>query len=187
MKDRELIWKTLKEELLVSTRVFDVVQQTEVTENGLQGDYMAIKAPDWVVIVPVYQGNFVMVRQWRHGEDKLTTELPGGVVNEGEDPQVCAERELLEETGFQAGKMTYLGRCSSNPALFKNHFNVYLAEELTPTGQQHLDADELLDYYLVPVEDAVRDFASGEYTHAYTGTAMMLYFREKGCLPGGKH
>ncbi len=177
MKDQELKWTTTQTKELLKTPVFDVVQQSEQSGTGLSGEYVAVKAPDWVVVVPVYQDCFVLVRQWRHGEDRLTTEFPGGVVDPGEDPAETAARELLEETGFQAGKLTDLGRCSANPALFKNHFNCFLAEELKPTGEQHLDADELLNYQLVPIKEVVAAFGTGEYTHAYMGTALAFYFR----------
>lgn len=181
--DEALVWSTEKTEKLLHTPVFDVMQQTETAANGIRGDYVALTAPDWVVIVPVYNGCFVTVRQWRHGEDKLTTEFPGGVMNAGEDPAETAKRELLEETGFRAGKITLLGSCSPNPALFKNHFYCFLAEELTPTGKQALDEDEILNYALEPMADFIANFGSGEYSHAFTGTALAFYLRHIGCVP----
>ena len=177
MNDNELIWKTEETERLLHTPVFDVWRQAEVSANGLRGDYVAVTAPDWVVVAAVYRGCFVLVRQWRHGEDRLTTEFPAGVVDPGEPPQRTAERELLEETGFRAGRITYLGTCSANPALFKNHIHCFLAEDLTPTGEQHPDADELLRYLLVPVDEVIAGFGSGDYTHAYMGTALAFYLR----------
>ena len=180
LNDRELIWRTEETELLLHTPVFDVWRQAEVSGTGLRGDYVAVAAPDWVVVAAVYQGCFVLVRQWRHGEDNLTTEFPAGVVNPGEPPQQTAERELLEETGFRAGRIVHLGTCSANPALFKNHIHCYLAEDLTPTGEQHLDADELLRYALVPVKEAIAAFGSREYSHAYMGTALAFYLRHAG-------
>lgn len=177
MNEKELIWETEETERLLHTPVFDVWRQAEVSATGLRGDYVAITAPDWVVVVAVYKGCFVLVRQWRHGEDNLTTEFPAGVVDPGEPPERTAERELLEETGFCAGKITLLGSCSANPALFKNHIHCYLAEELTPTGEQHLDADELLRYSLAPVDEVIAAFGSREYSHAYMGTALAFYLR----------
>ncbi len=185
MNDKELIWKTAERKLLLHTPVFDVAQQTETAANGLTGNYVAVEAPDWVVIVPVYRGFFVMVRQWRHGEENLTTEFPGGVIEQGEAPEVTAARELQEETGFIAGKLTCLGRCSSNPALFKNHFYCFLAEDLTPTGEQHLDQDELLHYYLIPVREVIDSFGNAQFSHAFMGTALAFYLRHKGYIPGG--
>ncbi len=186
-KDEALIWKTEKTEKLLHTPVFDVLQQTETASGGLRADYVAMTAPDWVVIVPVFGESFVTVRQWRHGEDKLTTEFPGGVMNAGEDPAESAKRELLEETGFLAGKLTLLGSCSPNPALFKNHFHCFLAEELVQTGKQALDEDELLNYSLKPMADFIENFGKGEYSHAFTGTALAFYLRHIGFVPGGKN
>ena len=177
MDDGDLIWRTEATERLLHTPVFDVWKQKEVSAAGLRGDYVAVTAPDWVVVVAVYRGRFVLVRQWRHGEDRLTTEFPAGVVDPGEPPERTAERELLEETGFRAGRITRLGSCSANPALFKNHIHCFLAEDLTPTGEQHPDADELLRYGLVPVDEVIAAFGSREYTHAYMGTALAFYLR----------
>ncbi len=182
MNDTELIWRTEETERLLHTPVFDVWRQAEVSGTGLRGDYVAVTAPDWVVVAAVYRGCFVLVRQWRHGADRLTAEFPAGVVDPGEPPERTAERELREETGFTAGRMTHLGTCSANPALFKNRIHCYLAEELTPTGEQQLDADELLRYSLVPVDEVIAAFGTGEYTHAYMGTALAFYLRRNSLL-----
>ncbi len=172
-----LKWKTLDRQKILHTPVYDVYSQNEKTQNGLSGNYVAIEAPDWVVIVAVHDDNFILVRQWRHGEDKVTLEFPGGVADPGEAPADTALRELEEETGYRAGKLTCLGRVSSNPALFKNHFSVFLAEDLVQTGEQHLDPDELLRYEEHPVEEIIRRYGDEELTHAYMGTALMMYFR----------
>ena len=172
-----LKWTTREKELLLHTPVFDVYRQHEVAANGLEGDYVGIQAPDWVVVVAIHEGNFILVRQWRHGEDNLTLEFPGGVADPGESLEITAIRELEEETGYRAGKVTFLGRVSSNTALFKNHFSVYLAEDLVQTGQQHLDQDELLKYEEMPMGEVIRRYGDAEFTHAYMGTALAFYFR----------
>ena len=184
MTDKELKWTTVETKPLLHTLVFDVVEQKEVSGTGLEGNYVAVAAPDWVVVIAVYREQFVMVRQWRHAEENLTWEFPGGVCNAGEDPEETAKRELLEETGFRAGKITKLGRVSANPALFKNHFTAFLAEELVPTGEQHLDSDELLNYTLMPKERVIASFGSPEFSHAFMGTALAFYFRHLGKVPG---
>ena len=180
--EKRLVWKTTETEELLHTPVFDVCRQHEKSAIGLEGDYVGIHAPDWVVVMAVHEGNFVLVRQWRHGEDRITLEFPGGVADEGEEPAQTALRELEEETGYRAGKLTCLGRVSANPALFKNHFSVFLAEDLVQTGQQHLDPDELLKYEELPIEEVIRRYGDEELTHAYMGTALAFYFRHKGSL-----
>lgn len=179
-QDGKLIWKTTGKQEILHTPVYDVISQREVSATGLQGDYVAIKAPDWVVIVAVHEGNFVLVRQWRHGEDRITLEFPGGVAEAGEELSRTASRELEEETGYRAGKITFLGRVSSNPALFKNHFSVYLAEELVQTGRQHLDRDEFLSWTEMPVSEVIENYGNELLTHAYMGTALAFYLRHLG-------
>ena len=177
LNDERLIWQTNREELLLHTPVFDVIGQEERSADGITGTYVAMEAPDWVMTIPVYRDCFVMVRQWRHAYKGLTTEFPGGVNDTGEDPAKTAVRELVEETGFLAGKLTHLGTCSPNPALFRNRFHVYLAEDLTPSGTQHLDEDEVLRWSLVPIEEVIAGFGSEEYAHALMGTALTYYLR----------
>lgn len=179
MTEKDLCWETQSKRRLLHTPVFDVLEQHETTAAGLEGDYIAMEAPDWVMVVPEYRGSFVLVRQWRHAAEKLSLEFPGGIADGGEEPSLAARRELLEETGFRAGKLTHLGSVSPNPALFRNTYHVYLAEELEPTGEQQLDDDELLTYEMMPVGEVIDRFGSGEFHHALMGTALMLYLRHR--------
>ena len=179
MRDEELKWKVLKTETLLHTPVFDVLAQEEAAPAGPEGTYIAMTAPDWVMVIPVLGEDFLLVRQWRHAARGLTTEFPGGVVDGDEDPALAAARELAEETGFRAGKLSHLGSVSPNPALFANRFHCYLAEELIPTGTQHLDADELLRYERRPIREVLADYGSPEYSHALMGTALAFYLRNR--------
>jgi ADP-ribose pyrophosphatase len=174
-----LKWKTTDREKILHTAVYDVYSQKETAASGMEGTYVAIDAPDWVVIVAVHENNFVLVRQWRHGEGKVTLEFPGGVVDPGEKPETTALRELEEETGFRAGKITRLGKVSSNPALFMNHFYVMLAEDLVQTGEQHLDEDEFIKYEEHLIDEVIERFGDEEMTHAYMGTALAFYLRSR--------
>ena len=183
MNDKELTWTTKETKQLCHTRVFDVIEQTEVSGTGMEEKYVAMEAPGWVVVCAIKDGCFVLVRQYRHGEGRLTVEFPGGVMDEGEKPEETARRELLEETGFEIGKLTFLGTCSPNPALFKNHFYCFLAEDLTQTGEQHLDADEFLNYELRPIPEVIASFGNEEFTHAFMGTTLAFYFRHLGKVP----
>ena len=186
MTDESLKWATTETEELLSTRVFDVLLQREVSHAGPKGDYIALRAPDCVVVMPVLGGDFLMVKQWRHGADKLSVEFPGGVIDAGETPEEAAARELMEETGYSAGRLTCLGCVSPNPALFKSRFYCFLAEELEKTGEPEPDQDEVIDCFSVPVEEVVARFGSEEYCHAFMGAALAFYFRHICGVPGAQ-
>lgn len=177
MNDLDLMWKTLGTETILETPIFSVEKKKEESATGIKGDYFAINSCEWVSIIPVYKGEFILVRQFRHAYSGITAEFPGGMCDEGENPLESAARELEEETGFKAGKLTMLGSCSPNPALFSNTINVVLAEELTPTNELHLDDDEILTYTSAPIQEVIDSFCSGEYTNAFMGTALALYMR----------
>ena len=177
MDEKELLWSVQQRRLLLQTPVIGLYAQTERAANGVTGEYIAMQAPGWVMVVPVLGGDFVTVTQWRHGLEGLSVEFPGGVADENEPPEQAARRELLEETGFRAGRLTLLGQCNPNPALFKNRFFCYLAEDLEPTGAQALDADELLHCRLTPIPEVLARFGDESYPHALMGTALFWYLR----------
>lgn len=177
MNDEELKWKTNETRLALHTRVFDVLFREEVSAAGMAGEYVALKGPECVVIIPEHEGKFVLVRQWRHGAQKLTTEFPGGVIDAGEDPETAARRELFEETGYLPGRMTLLGSCNPNPALFESRFYCFLASELTPTGRQKLDADELVSVFERDKDKVIAEFGGEDMCHAFMGTALAFYLR----------
>ena len=179
MTDEELKWSVRSEKELLKTPVFSVYSRYEEAANGLCGEYIAIKSPECVVMLPEYEGNFVMVRQWRHGKAALTTEFPGGVIGKGETPAEAAYRELYEETGYKAGKLTCLGSVNPNPALFESRFYVFLAQELEPTGETHPDRDELISVELHPIGDVIDSFGDTDHSHAFMGTALAFYLRNK--------
>ena len=85
MDDEALKWTVSAEKLLLRTPVFEVWEQAEQAAEGLQGSYVAMRAPDWVMVIPVLGKDFLMVRQWRHAARCMTVEFPGGVRDGDED------------------------------------------------------------------------------------------------------
>ena len=175
MNGKKLEWSVKGEKELLKTPVFTVNETDSLSPDGKEGHYVVMDAPDWVIVIPELNGKFLMVKQWRHGEGALSIEFPGGVIDDGESPEHGAERELKEETGAVAGKLTKLGRMNPNPALFANHVHIFLAEDLTFSGEQNLDGDEFVDYMEIEQGEVLSKIGSPEYPHALMAAAMGLY------------
>lgn len=174
-EDEKLKWNELSCKSLLKTVVFDVTVRHNRAEDGMEGDYFVMNARDWVFVIPERNGKFLMVKQWRHGNKKLSIEFPGGVIDEGESPEEAAKRELEEETGFRANKLIKLGSVNPNPALFSNNFHVYLAEDLTETGVQHLDHDEHINYFEMNKEEVFECVGNEQFQHGLMASALCLY------------
>lgn len=175
MKDSDLIWKETSSEEILETPVFKVTKAHSVSPLGQEGDYIVLKARDWATVIPVLGDDFLMVKQWRHGHQGLSIEFPGGVIESDETPEEGARRELMEETGFSAGRLVHLGTMNPNPALFANRFHVFLAEDLHADGKQSLDHDEFLNYIKIPKAEVFEKMGGAEYPHALMVAALELY------------
>ena len=173
--DEKLMWTEKTKKTLLKTAVFDVTERHSVSSDGTEGDYIVLDAKDWAIVIPVLGDDFLMVKQWRHGEKNLSIEFPGGVIDPGENPADGAERELLEETGYQAGKLTKLGSVNPNPALFSNHVHIFLAEDLEKVSEQDLDEDEYVNCFKMKQTDVLKEIGGSEFPHALMLSAIGLY------------
>jgi len=185
--DEKLKWTTGPKKSLLKTVVFDVTSRRNSCCDGqrsAEGDYIVLDAPDWVIVIPektdkaLGKKSFYMVKQWRHGSESLSVEFPGGVIDKGEEAEAAARRELLEETGCRAGKLTKLGQVNPNPALFSNRVHIFLAQELECSQEQKLDSDEFVKVLEVPVEEIIQDMGTDQFPHALMSTAMMFYLKK---------
>lgn len=154
-------------------RVFNVTVDT-VREGELTYQRDVVHHPGSAVIVPVFDdGTVALVRQYRHPVVRYLLEVPAGTLDDGERPEVGAERELQEELGLIAGNMEKLSEFFVSPGFCEEKMWVYLATELVQ-GQQRLEEDELLDVVRLPISEALEMITSGEIQDAKTIIALML-------------
>lgn len=179
MEEKDLMWEEISSRELLKTPVFTVTERLSRNPSGLEGKYIVNNCRDWVIVIAEHDDNFLMVKQWRHGEKALSIEFPGGVIDDGETPDEAAARELKEETGCTAEKLICLGSMNPNPALFSNHVHIYFAQGLSFSGKQDLDDDEFLNYFELPKKEVLKKLGSREYPHALMASAAALYFAYK--------
>ena len=110
--------------------------------------------PDWVnAFALTKEGKVIMVRQYRHGINSIETELPGGVVEDGETWQEGVKRETLEETGYTFDKVEYLGKISANPSTTNNFMHMFLATGGEKVADQDLDDSEEVEVLLMTIDE----------------------------------
>ncbi len=135
--------------------------------TGSEHDFYVLEAADWVNVVAItHDQHVVLVRQYRHGTATISTEIPGGVVEPGEQPLEAARRELLEETGFAADDWTALGVVEPNPAIQNNRTWTYLARGARKVADLHLDPAEEIDVDTVPLDRIPQMLRQGAISHA---------------------
>ena len=133
--------------------------------------------PGAVVVVPLVQGEdgqtrVVLERQFRYPVGQVMIELPAGKLETGEDPLLCGQRELLEETGYTACEWARAGQMHLAIAYSTEVIHVYFARGLN-LGQQQLDAGEFLDVFTATPQELVQWCRNGTVTDAKTLSCMV--------------
>lgn len=138
--------------------------------------------PGGVCVLPLFDnGQVQCVRQYRYPFGEHLLEIPAGKLEKGEEPEICARRELSEETGLEAGTLTFLGEMYGSPGYCHEIIYMYLARNLKE-GKAHLDQNEFLDTERYELDELVKQVMSGEIKDAKTALALL---KTKAILEGG--
>lgn len=161
-------WKRLTSKDVVRSRWLRVSEDRCELPSGVVLDpFFVIHEPEWVHVVALSDdGKVLTVRQYRYAGNAICTELPGGVVDPGEELLDAAQRELLEETGYSAQQWEYVGWLFANPARQTNRVHTFLAWELRQESAQKLDASEEIEYAFVSQSLIHAAIAAGEFCQA---------------------
>ncbi|THJ21100.1 MAG: NUDIX hydrolase [Nitrospira sp. CG24E] len=142
-------------------RVITLNVDTVTLPNGFTVDLEVVRHPGAAAVVPLKDdGTVVLIRQFRQAAGGFIYEIPAGKLHPGEDPTVCAVRELEEEVGYRAGKLDLLSSIFTAPGFTDEVIHIYKATELT-VGRQQLDRDEVLEVIEMPLLEAVRMIEAG--------------------------
>ncbi|NMB74855.1 MAG: NUDIX hydrolase [Myxococcales bacterium] len=162
------LWQRLSEKEQYRARIFSVWKgRFRSPHDQRERDYDLVRAPHWINVIPLTrEGKVVLIRQYRPGTHEICVEVPGGMVDPGEEPLEAARRELTEETGYRAERIEPLGVVAPNPAFQNNLTYSYLAQNAYPAESQHPDEDEHIETFEAPLADIPEMIRKGEIRHA---------------------
>ncbi|HOO06680.1 MAG TPA: NUDIX hydrolase [Ruminococcus sp.] len=165
--------KMISTDTVYEGRIFTITHDMVTLEDGSQADRDVLHHSGGVCVVPVTEdGQVYLVKQFRYPHSAVTTEIPAGKLEKGEDIAECGRRELLEEIGCTCEEYTYLGAVLPTPAYDTEVIHIYMAQGLKK-AQQHLDEGEFLDVEKVPLTEAVEMVMDGRITDAKTQIGLL--------------
>ncbi len=161
-------------------RIVDLSIDTVRFPNGDVGELEFIRHSGAAAVLPVLSDpagpdpQVLLIRQYRYASGGYMLEVPAGRPDhEGEDWEVCARRELEEETGLVAGQLTYLTTIFTTPGFTDEQIRIYLATGLT-TGSTRFDSDEFIEPITLPISEALDKIRTGEIRDGKTIVTLLF-------------
>lgn len=165
-----------KSSTVFTGKVFDIlVDDITYKESGNKGIREVVVHPGGAVVVALTnEYKILMVNQFRYPLQKFLLELPAGKLDKGEDPRECAIRELEEETGFIAGKISKLGSISTSPGFCTEMLHIFLAEELSHGKLNREEGEGGMEVHRYSLKEIDEKILNGEIIDAKTICGIML-------------
>ncbi len=145
--------------------------------EGHVHEYDALEHPGASVMIPVdREGNIYFIKQWRRCSGKVLIELPAGTLDPGESPENCAQRELQEEIGYFAKKLTHLGGFFTAPGFCNEYLHLFLAEDLVLSPLEGEDT-RYIDMHKLTLQKTLEAVDLGLIEDAKTLCGILKYMR----------
>lgn len=152
-----MIWKTIETETLLQNEYITVKKDKVKLPDGVMiDDFYTVRIQDAALVVALTIDGLVLLKsEYRYACGEEVIECPAGMVEDGEDPQNAAIRELYEETGYQSNHWLYLGPTWESTSKLTNTMHLFLARDCVQISAQHLDKNEHIELMRVPLFTAV--------------------------------
>jgi len=169
-------YKTINREEIFHGKIFNVFVDDITLPNGTTAKReIVMHHYEGVGILPVDDdGNIFLIKQYRHPLGHDVIEIPAGMASPGEAPEACAVRELEEEIGYRAQKLTFVATANNTVGVSNDKIHLYIAQDLVKTAQ-NLDADEFLEVAKYSLDECKAMIASGEIIDSKTILAIYAY------------
>lgn len=166
--------KTISIKHIYTGNIINVENVTVSLPDGRQATRDLVLHPGASAVVPLNEkGEITMVRQYRKAIDSVSLEIPAGKLDHAEDPRICAERELKEETGLEAGQITHLVSIHSTPGFSNEVLHLYAATDLKE-GESCADEDEFISTEKYHVTQLIDMINQGEITDAKSIIGILM-------------
>jgi len=170
-------WTIEEEHIYQAFKIFTLKRSRRVNPRTQRPfDFFLMEGLSWVNIIPLTAANeVVLVRQYRHGAEEFTLEIPGGCIEPDEpDPAISALRELREETGYSSSTLEPLGVIHPNPAMMSMKLHTYIARNCSRVGDPMLDPGEDIEVIVKPLPEVLDLVRTGTINHALVVAAFGL-------------
>ena len=187
-----LAWEEVHTEHVIKDDWIDLRRSSwRLPDGSVFEPFYSYSRRDFVVVVASdTEGNYLCVRQFRHGIKQVTTEFAAGGIERKddesswqdvsvEDALLAAKRELREETGYQSDEWKYLLSVPSNASLADNYAHLFEARNCRKVSGQELDVTEFLNVIKLPARKIEEMIAGGQFQQAIHIAAWLLALREK--------
>lgn len=166
--EKTMKWNVLGTETIIKDPWIDLKADKCVMPDGtVIAPFYVNHLPDFVAVVAITEAReFLMIRQYRHGVQKVILEIPAGCVEPGEEAEAGVRRELLEETGYEAGQLKFLFKIAPNATCLSNYACCYLATGVRKVAEQHLDQTEEIEVLTKSIAEVREALRSGEIEQA---------------------
>lgn len=163
-----------RKEVFAGKRVNVAIDDLKMPDGKI-AHWELVTHPGASAVIPIdEEGNIILVRQYRNAADDYVLEIPAGCLEPGEDPKLCASRELEEETGYKANTVEYLFKFYSSIGITNEIIHIYVAKDLVKT-QQNLDEDEFVTIESYKLEDLLDMIYTGELVDCKTMSTLLAY------------